>query len=227
MKNNSALVCALLLNILCVKSEAATIAEINNFLLPGFSTGALSFTLAAAPNNDNTAEPSPNTISYSIFFNAGGLGPADLEFNLANSGGTTEYGVAPFRFGVVNNTGFALAGFLAELGFGVGSSFVRSGAPDGLDFDTPDRDPAPVSVRFPTLVHDPDVLRWSGAVVGLGQIGASFAIDVPDGLQDVHPDGANRFTLRLTPTAVPEPSSALLLIAGLSFVALRIRHRSK
>jgi hypothetical protein len=215
---------ALLLANFCAVSEAATITNISSFSLPGFSTGSLSFTPATAPNNDNAATASPNGISYTIFFNAGGLGPADLEFDLANSGGTTEYQVAPAGFGVVNNTGSLLAGFLVELGFGVGPDFVRSGAADELDFDTPDRDPAPQSVRFPVLVHEPDTLRWSETVAGLGQIGASFAIDVPDGLENVHPEGLNRLTLRLTPVAIPEPSSAVLLLAGLSIVALRIRH---
>jgi hypothetical protein len=222
-----ALVSTLLLATFCRTSEAATIANTGAFLLPGFSTGSLSFSPASSPNNDNAPAASPNTISYSIFFNTGGLGPADLEFQLANSGGTTEYQVAPSGFGVVNNTGFSLAGFRAELGFGVGADFVRSGMAGGLDFDTPDRDPAPQSVRFPTLVHDDDTLRWRGAIVAFGQIGASFAVDVPDGLDSVHPEGVNRFTLRLTPVAVPEPLSAALVFSALSLVALRLRCRSR
>ena len=223
---NSAVVAALLLTTFGL-SEAATITNVNTFSLPGFSTGFLSPGLTTSPNNDNASAANSNVISYSIFFNSGGVGPADFEFNLSNSGGTTEYRVTPGGFGVVNNTGFLLTGFLAELGFGTGSNFVRSGASDGLDFDTPDRDPAPASAAFPTLVHGDDTLRWSGAVVGLGQIGASFAIDVPDGLQNVHPSGVNRFTLRLTPMAIPEPSSAVLLLGGLSILTLRLRHRSK
>jgi hypothetical protein len=224
---NPAVDAALLLTTFGLMSEAATIANVNTFSLPGFSTGSLSPGLPTSPNNDNVSAASPNVISYSIFFNSGGLGSADLEFNLNNSGGTTEYWVAPSGFGVVNNTGFSLTGFLVELGFGVGSNFVRSGAADGLDFDTPDRDPAPSSVAFPSLVQDVDTLRWSGAVVGLGQIGASFAIDVPDGLQNVHPSGVNRFTVRLTPVAIPEPSSAVLLLTGLSVVALCLRRSSR
>ena len=220
---NPAVVAALLLTTFGLLAEAATITNINTFSLPGFSTGSLSPGLTTSPNNDNTSAASPNVVSYSIFFNSGGLGPADLEFNLDDSGGTTEYQVAPFGLGALNNTGFLLSGFLVELGFGVGSNFVRSGAADGLDFDTPDRDPAPSSVAFPALVHDVDTLRWSGAVVGFGQIGASFAVDVPDGLQNVHPSGVNRFTVRLTPAAIPEPSSAVLLLTGLSVVALRLR----
>lgn len=215
MKHTRALAPALLLAMLSPASEAATITSIQTFALPGFSTGSLTFSLPGSPNNDNAPTASPNTISYSIFFNAGGLAPAYLEFNVANSGGTTEYQVAPFGFGVVNNTGVALAGFRAELGYGAGANFVLSGAADGLDFDTPDRDPAPVSVRFPTVNHQPDAIVWSGAVAGLGQIGSSFAIDVPDGIE--------RFTLRLTPAPVPEPSSAALALAGLAAVGLRVR----
>jgi hypothetical protein len=178
---------------------------------------------AAAPNNI-TSRQQANQITHRIFFNNGGVG-----LRIWSSTWPTQ-AVRPRtwrrRFGI-NNTGFPLAGFLAELGFGVRADFVRSGATDGLDFDPPDRDPAPQSVRFPTLVHDPDTLRWSGAVVSIGQIGASFAIDVPDELQNFHPDGLNRFTVRLTPLAVPEPSYSVLLLAGLSLLALRMRHPSK
>ena len=217
----------LLLAILCARSDAATITNISVFSLPGSSTGSLTFSPAGSPNNDNAVTASPNTISYSIFFNANGLAPADLEFNLTNSGGTTEYQVSPFGFGVVNNTAVPVAGFLVELGFGVGANFVRSGAADGLDFDAPDRDPAPQSVRFPNLVHDVDTLRWSGAVAATGQIGSSFAVDIPDGLQNAHPGGLNRFTLRLILVPVPEPSSAVLVLAGLALAALRVRRSDR
>ena len=113
-------------------SEAATISNITSFLLPGFSTGSLTAGLPASPNNDNATAASPNLISVSIFFNSGGLGPADMEFELTNSGGTTEYRVAPAGIGLVNNTGSPFTGFLAELGFGTGANFVRSSVGDGL-----------------------------------------------------------------------------------------------
>ena len=214
---------ALLSATLDPSARAATINNISSFSLPGFSTGALAVAPLAAPNNDNSAAASPNVISYSILFNSGGVGPADLEFNLTDSGGTTEYRVTPFGFGVIKNTGHVLIGFRAELGFGVGGDFVASPANDGLDFDLPEADPIPTSVAFPVLRHDLDSLRWTGAAVGLGQIGATFAVDVPDALANVHPLGLNRFTLRLTPVAVPEPSSAVLVIAGLAMCAWRRR----
>ena len=204
--------------------EAATIASIETFALPGFSTGSLSPGLTLSPNNDNTSTASPNLVSYSVFFNSGGLGPADFEFNLDNSGGTTEYRFAPGGL-VVNNTGFPLTGFRVELGFGTGANFVRSGAADALDFDEPDRDPAPASARFPTLLHSADLLEWSGATVGLGGVGVSFAVDVPDGLASFHPAAVNRFTVRLTPVAVPEPSTSVLILTGLPLLALRLRRR--
>lgn len=203
--------------------EAGTISSITWFALPGFSTGSLNVPLPAAPNNDNTAS-SPNTIAFSIFFNSGGLGPADLEFGVANSGGTTEYLATLSGFGLVNNTGIPFTGFLAQLGFGTGTAFVLSTEADALDFDTLDRDPAPQSSSFPTLTHDPDTLHWSGGVVpSPSGFTLGFSFDVSDGLP------SDRFTLRLTPladTAVPEPATSLLVLLGLSSIAL-VRSRRR
>ena len=45
------------------RADAATITSINAFILPGFSTGSLTVLPVVAPNNDNTAASSPNTIA--------------------------------------------------------------------------------------------------------------------------------------------------------------------
>ena len=97
-RNAAAVVLAPLLAFFCAVSEAATITGASSFILPGSSTGSLTPSLVAAPNNDNAVSASPNTISYSIFFNAGGLGPADLEFDLANSGGHNRVPGRAIRF---------------------------------------------------------------------------------------------------------------------------------
>jgi hypothetical protein len=216
-------------------ADAATITSINQFILPGFSTGSLTFSLAAAPNNDNAAAPSPNTITtpgFGIFLNAGGFGILDYEFNLADSGGTTEYF---FTTNVVNNSGVAWTDFHFQLGFGTGAGFVPVGAGVGLDFDTPDGDPAATSSVFTILNHQPTLLEWAGATVNYlgGPAGAPFStafslsIDIPDGLAALHPVGVNRFTLRSFPTAraVPEPMAGLLAGLGLASAALRRRVR--
>jgi hypothetical protein len=212
-------------------AQAATITTINQFILPGFSTGSLTVSPAVAPNNDNTAAPSPNTIAnpgFGIFLNAGGFGILDYEFNVADSGGTTEYF---FTTNMVNNSGVAWDDFHFQLGFGTGPSFVPVGAGSGLDFDTPDRDPAPTSSVFPVLNHQPNLVDWSGATVNYlgGPGGAPFSaafslsIDVPDGLAALHPGGVNRFTLRSFPTAqpIPEPTTTALLGLGLACAVLR------
>jgi hypothetical protein len=153
-----------------------------------------------------------------------------MEFALTNSGGTTEYRVGPAGLGLVNNTGSPFTGFLAELGFGTGMDFVRSAAGDGLDFDTPDYDPAPVLPAFSAVTLDTDSLRWSGGTVpSVGGFVVGFSIDVPDGLEAIHPEGLNRFTLRVTPlseAAVPEPATTLLTLLGLSSVAVALRRRA-
>jgi hypothetical protein len=216
-------------------ADAAAITSINQFLLPGFSTGSLGHSLPVAPNNDDTAAASPNTIStggFGIFLNSGGFGVLDYEFNLTDSGGTTEY---LFTTNVINNTGVAWTGFRFLLGFGTGADFVPVGAGVGLDFDAPTAGPAPTSTAFPLLNHQSTRIDWSGATVNylLGPGGAPFSsvfslsIDVPDGLAAYHPGGVNRFTLRSLPTAdaVPEPVSVALVSLGLAAVVSRRRVR--
>lgn len=208
-------------------TEAGVITSVASTSLPGFSTGTLGPVGATpAPNNDNAAAASPNLIGYSIFFNT--FGSAEFEFVVDASGGTTEYRFVtppPASFiGIVNNTGVAWSGFQFELGFGTGASFVRSGAGDALDFDAPDGDPAPTSSVFTTLTPQTDLLSWSGGVVpSVGPVAFAFQVDVPDGLATVNPAGQSRFTVRLTPMAVPEPAAAMLLVAGAAAVLVRRR----
>jgi hypothetical protein len=75
------------------------------------------------------------------------------------------------------------------------------------------------------------MLDWAGGMVpSIGVAVFSFAIDVPDNLQNFHPGGLNRFTLRQTPAIaqaapVPEPATALLLGSGLAGIGGAIRQR--
>ena len=213
------------------RADAGIITSINKFILPGASTGSLTFSPAVAPNNDNSVAPSPNTITtpgFGTFLNAGGFGISDYEFNVANSGGTTEYF---FTTNVVNNTGIAWTDYHFQLGFGTGASFVPVAGGFGLDFDTPNGDPTPTSSVFPVLNHQSNLVEWAGATVNYlgGPAGPPFSVafslsmDIPDGLAALHPQGANRFTLRSFPTAAqaPEPATVALLALGLAATAAR------
>jgi hypothetical protein len=184
-----------------------------------------------APNNDNTGLPSLNVVPSNHFlFNTL---PLDFEFKLANSGGTTEYWFTP-SFVNINFTGLNWTQFSFELGFGTGAGFVRSGAGDGLDFDTPNGDPSAFSPMFPAVGHKEDSLFFSGGSVGSIKPAAFFfAIDVPDGLQAYNPYDMNRFTLRITPngtpapdpTPVPEPGTMMLIGTGVAALVAKSRKR--
>jgi hypothetical protein len=197
--------------------RAGTITGVATTVFPGASTGSVGpIGLTPAPNNDNETGPSPNVIPYSIFYNT--FGTLEVEFEVTDSGGVTEYRITQ---NVVNNSRVIWRDFHFELGFGTGANFVRSGAGDGLDFDTPDRDPAPTGGAFTTLLHGDDTIDWSGASIpSIGVVAFALAIDVPDGITS--------FTLREFPTTavVPEPSlAALAMSGGLALAALARRRR--
>lgn len=207
-------------------AQAGIITAVSSVSLPGFSTGSLG-PVGITPNPNNDGGTGINALAYQIFFNAGGLGPAEYQFQVADSGGISEYLVTAM---VVNNTGTPWSHYRLELGFGTGNDFVRSSAIDFLDFDTPDRTPAPTSSRFSTLAHGSDLLQWSGGTVpSIGAMFLTFRLDVPDGLAGLHPGGLPRFTLRQQPgtgevPSVPEP--ALLTVMGVALLAgAAHRHR--
>jgi hypothetical protein len=190
---------------------AATITSIGSVELPGGSTGSIGPVGATpSPNDDNAVAASPNGFPLSIFFNDPGF--AEIELALASSGGTTEYQLTLQP--LVNNSGASWSGFRFELGFGTGTAFVPSGAGDGLDFDAPERDPAPTSSVFASLDAQDDSLEWSGgSVPSVGTVVFTFAIDVPVGLEN------DTFTLRLLPVAVAEPAPLALLGLGFAGIA--------
>ena len=210
--------------VLCLGgAQAGTVSSIATSSLPGTSTGTIGpIGLTPAPNNDNAIAASPNTVPYSVFFNA--HGPVQVEFVTANSGGTTEY---RFTQTFINNTGQAWSGFVFELGYGVDGAFTPFASADGLDFDAPDADPTPTASHFSSLSHQSDRIEWSnGSVPSIGVLNLSFAIDVPDNIATFNPAQVSRFTLRQTPipvSAVPEPSTLLLLIVGLLALVWRGR----
>jgi hypothetical protein len=200
-------------------SQPATAAVITGFgstSLPGTGSVGPIGGVAAAPNNDGVVGVNPNTVPYQLFFNTDGL--LEVEFVLANSGGTTEYRFAQTFF---NITSESWTSFGLELGFGSGATFVRSTGADALDFDLPDSAAPPFSSAFTAVDHQPDLLHFSGGTVGFVGVAAfGFSVDVPDDLAGVNPYGVNRFTLRQTRNApaaspVPEPTSFALFGAGL------------
>jgi hypothetical protein len=184
------------------------------------SLAATSISPLSAPNNDDVAGVSPNTI-WVTQKNYIAIGPVDITFNVINSGGVSEYSVAE---GVYNGTGIPWTGYHLELGYGFGTGFVKSTPGDGLDFDSPDFNsplsfnPAP-GFYFPTAVATADdILAGGGIMPPTGFAGDfHFSIDVPDGI--------TQFTLRQSPIGVPEPGTFLLCALGLIGVGVAPRKR--
>ncbi|MBK8913518.1 MAG: choice-of-anchor F family protein [Phycisphaerales bacterium] len=156
------------------------------------------------PNNDDVAGVSPNVV-FILQKNYVGIGPVDIEFTVADTGGVTEYRIEE---GVNNSTGLDWSGYHLELGFGVGSGFVKAAAGGGLDFDAPDfNSPNTFGPFFTGLPPtELDLIATGFMPHAAFASGILFHIDVPDGI--------TTFTLRQSPIAVPEPTS----IAGLLIV---------
>ena len=204
----------LMLGAAVVPAWAGNITNYGTILLPGFSTGTF---------GGVGGTTMPTAITNTVFFNAQGIGNLDIEYVVADSGGLTEYF---FTDNFLNNTGQPWTHFRFELGFGTGAGFVRSGAGDGLAFDTPDRVPAPTSSVFQALSHDEDVIGWTGgSVPTIGSVRFSLVVDVPDNLSSFHPGGLNRFTIRQAQNVIPEPSTLLLLGAGVAAMGAGRRRR--
>lgn len=165
------------------------------------------------PNNDNVSETQFNFNLIDLRTEFRSIGPIDIVFDVSDSGGTTEY---EFSGGIENGTGVEWIAYDFELGFGTGEGFLRAGPVALLDFDTPDRDSRFLFVTFfSSLSHTADAIHASDGLVPIGFVPlAAFSIDVPDGLEKIHPDGVSQFTLRQVPTPVPEPGVALLLGFG-------------
>jgi hypothetical protein len=214
-----ALFSALLATLVAIASASAgTISSANPASGPGIGLVAVPNILTITPNNDNEPGPSSNNIAIAVKrFDSNGY--IDIEFNVLNSNGVTEYLIFE---AVDNNTGLPWINYTMQLGFGTGAGFQQSAAGDGLDFDAPQFDGGvPSSTAFPGVVTGEDLLTFGGGVHTAGLQTYQVRIDVPN----LDGQRLNRFTLRQTPVPIPEP--ATLALAGAAMIgALCVRRRS-
>jgi hypothetical protein len=204
--------CGVVISLFALSATAGTITTFDSASGPGLQSLSFNNFVAGTPNNDNVVGASDNQ----ILINQKAFGTSDyidMDFSVVASGGTTEYILVE---GLANNTADTWTSYRIELGFGLGASFVSSVAGDGLDFDSPDFDsPAELAIPFfTTLVFGEDVITLEDGSMGpLSFSNLVFSLDVPDGISS--------FTIRQIPVIVPEPSSALLLLAGMIGLARR------
>ncbi len=180
--------------------------------LPGFN---ITF---PAPNNDNVAGVSPNTLVTTGPLITNGIGPIDFVLEVTNTGDTgtgtttTEYSINFAE--VLNNTGVTWVGYEFSLGTGTGAGFQRlGGSIPGLDSDAPHYDLEPSTDVFALQIWEPDRILFSGGGVlapgGTG-LASAFSLDVPDFGE---PGGTYQFTIRCE-SIVPEPTALVLALFG-------------
>ena len=172
------------------------------------------------PNNDNVGLGNPND-AWITQKDYHAIGPVDLVFTVAPSGGTTEYA---FREGVYNNTTLPWTGYHLELGFGNGLTYTKSTLGDGLDFDDPNYDSTiDFNPYFPSssATTEDDIVAGGGVHPYLGfAANYRFSVDVPDGITS--------FTIRQSPIGggiVPEPGTCALALLGLLSFSIQRRQR--
>lgn len=217
--------CAIAL-ILTVPVRAGTIELVVD--VTGGGSAVVDPILTGNPNNDNhTLQETSNFALIGKVFDA--TDPIDIEFEVFESDGITEYRVFE---GLTNSSGIGFTAFSFELGFGTGDNFVPSAAGDELDFDAPGLDPGPTSARFMTLAAKEDTLRFSDGSLPNGLTDTyTVSIDVPDFNADLMPAAAQtnegyRFTLRQRPTPIPEPGAiCIVILSALAWTVVTLRRR--
>ena len=199
------------------RRTAAVITGFGSTSLPGTGSVGPIGGVAAAPNNDGVAGVNPNTVPYQLFFNTDGL--LEIEFVLANSGGTTEYRFAQTFFNITSRAVDQL-----RPGAGLRHRAPRSCARPARTRSTsisptapPRRSRPPSRPSIISRICSTSAAALSASSAWRRSASRSTCRTIS---ASVNPYGVNRFTLRQTRNApasspVPEPTSFALFGAGL------------
>jgi hypothetical protein len=183
---------------------------------PGLGTVQIIASGRSAPNNDNVGAigAKDNFFSMQVEYDFRAL--IDMQWEVENSNGVSEYWLA---IEVFNRSNQNWGAFTFKLGFGHWTAFADNFQPslltDNLDFDTPNQDPTPFTTptgggatAFPQPPnHQADTLGWCDDVTHVppgGSIFFYFQLDIPDYDSQEMPAFAQtligyKFTLRAYP----------------------------
>ncbi len=212
-------ICVVLLT-LSTSTFAGSIVSIADGVGPGHIRTNIGSIDGPEPNNDGGSNPlaDPDFTNNFFYYTLACRsthptnGIIDLVFTVSQTGGTSEYDViADLQLEPGNHW----PGVMLMLGTGTGGDFTAFTGAGTPDFDTPTRNSvSPISNDMAVTTHDAHLIMiepaaWSMPVSFLS---LNFSLDIPD---------VDHFTIRHMP--IPEPTTLLLAVAGLTTVGRRPR----
>lgn len=210
--------------------DAATIMSVESFAVfnngtqPGclsgsfcesalFAASGVSSITTISPNNDEVSTGNQNLVTEDFWFSL----PLEyiVTFRATNSGGVTEYLFEDLIGNEFDFVGLPITRHRITL------QTDQAVTQDQLDFDTPDKDPAPTSAFFLSIdMHEDDLIEWTGLIGKTESRTITYSLDVPDcgvstGITCSLDSNSYSFTMRHIVNPIPVPPAIWLFCSGL------------